>query len=76
MPDNRAVGPQSRRPTPVRVGLRRLNANVEKPYPPAGDTKEWWTRLKTAMGTASSDFVNQTLFQLQTLETGSTMRCM
>jgi hypothetical protein len=40
--------------------------NVEKPYPPAGDSRDWWTRLKAAMGTASSDFVNQTLFQLQT----------
>jgi hypothetical protein len=35
------VGPQLPRPNPVRVGLRRLNANVEKPYPPAGDAKEW-----------------------------------
>jgi len=60
------VGPQLPRPNPVRVGLRRLNANVEKPYPPAGDAKEWWDRLKAAMGTASSDFVSQTLYQLQT----------
>jgi hypothetical protein len=46
--------------------LRRINANVEKPYPPTGDAMEWWTRLNAAMGTASSDFVSQTLFQLQT----------
>ena len=59
------VGPQLPRPNPVRVGLRRLNANVEKPYPPAGDAKEWWDRLKAAIGTASSDFVSQTLYQLQ-----------
>jgi hypothetical protein len=54
------------RPKPVRVGLQRVNANVEKPFPPAGDTNEWWDRLKAALGTQSSDFINQTLFQLQT----------
>jgi hypothetical protein len=46
--------------------LRRINANVEKPYPPTGDSDEWWTRLKAAIGTVSSDFVSATLFQLQT----------
>jgi hypothetical protein len=45
--------------------LRRINANVEKPYPPVEDAKEWWARLKAALGTPSSDFVSQTLFQLQ-----------
>lgn len=50
---------------PVRVRLKRINANLAQAYPPAGETKEWWTRLKSAMGTASSDFVNATLFQLQ-----------
>ncbi len=69
MANNRSIdvpGPLVPRPKPVRVRLRRLNANVEKPYPPIGDTKEWWSRLKAAMGTVSSDFVSQTLFQLQT----------
>ncbi len=66
MTENRAVGPRIPRPAPVRVGLRRLNANVEKPYPPDGDAEGWWARLKSAMGTASDDFVSQTLFQLQT----------
>jgi hypothetical protein len=65
MADNRAVGPQTPRPTPVRVGLRHLNANVEKPYPPAGDANEWWARLKAALSTTSSDFVNATLVQIQ-----------
>ncbi len=59
-------GAQLPRPKPVRVSLRRINANVEQVYPPTGDSMEWWTRLKAAMGTASSDFVSQTLFQLQT----------
>src|SRR5262249_26337889 len=48
------------------VRLRRLNADVAKAYPPQGDTHQWWDRLKSAMGTVSSDFVSQTLYQLQT----------
>ena len=59
------VGPQLPRPKPVRVGLRRLNANVEKPYPPDGEQKQWWDRLKAALGTTSSDFVTATLTQIQ-----------
>jgi hypothetical protein len=47
------------------VGLRRINADFSKPYPPAGEVKQWWDRLKAAMGTASSEFVNATLLQLQ-----------
>src|SRR6476620_7532064 len=30
-----------------------------------GDGKRWWDRLKAALGTTSSDFVNATLVQLQ-----------
>jgi hypothetical protein len=52
-------------PARVRVGLRRVNANLTKPYPLDGDTKLWWTRLKQALGTGSSDFVNASLIQLQ-----------
>lgn len=67
MADDKSVDVRGPRlPKPVRVRLRRINANVEKPYPPAGEAKEWWSRLKAAMGTASSDFVSQTLYQLQT----------
>jgi hypothetical protein len=69
MADGKSIdvpGPRLPRPKPVRVRLRRINANVEQAYPPTGDAKEWWARLKAAMGTASSDFVSQTLFQLQT----------
>ncbi len=53
-------------PAPVRVKLRRLNANLTKVYPPDGEGKEWWKRLKKALGTKSSDFVNASLAQLQT----------
>ena len=55
---------QPRRP-PVRVKLRRVRANFAKVYPPDGESKAWWKRLKKALGTASSDFVNASLLQLQ-----------
>ena len=54
----------ARRP-PVRVKLRRITASQAKPYPPDGETREWWNRLKRALGTPSSAFVNVSLFQLQ-----------
>ncbi|MEY9189153.1 hypothetical protein [Bradyrhizobium ottawaense] len=66
MSDSTALIPPASRQKPVRVKLRRINADIEKPYPPAEDAKVWWARLKAALGTASSDFVSQTLFQLQT----------
>ena len=56
--------PEQRRP-PVRVRLRRITAEQSKPYPPDGQGKIWWERLKKAFGTVSSDFVNASLFQLQ-----------
>jgi hypothetical protein len=62
-----APGPkpvQRRRPY-ARVGLRRVNADHAKPYPPDGDGKAWWSRLKAALGTGSSDFVTASLIQLQ-----------
>jgi hypothetical protein len=34
-------------------------------YPPDGESKFWWKRLKKALGTMSSDFVNVSLLQLQ-----------
>lgn len=53
-----------RRPA-VRVKLKRVTASFSKAYPPDGQAKEWWNRLKNALGTSSSDFVNATLLQLQ-----------
>jgi hypothetical protein len=58
------VTDQPKRP-PVRVRLRRVNASLAKNYPPDGETKVWWKRLKKAFGTTSSDFVNASLLQLQ-----------
>jgi hypothetical protein len=54
--------PSTRR---TRVKLRRVNSDFSKPYPPNGDEKRWWDRLKVALGTTSSDFVNATLVQIQ-----------
>jgi hypothetical protein len=59
------VGPHVPRSRSVRVRLRRINADFSRPYPVAGEAKQWWDRLKAAMGTASSEFVNATLLQLQ-----------
>jgi hypothetical protein len=64
--NNRALvpGPERRHP-PVRVKLRRVTASQSEPYPPDGEGKIWWGRLKKALGTTSSDFVNASLLQLQ-----------
>ena len=42
-------------PSPVRVKLRRVNANLATPYPPDGESKVWWKRLKKALGTKSAN---------------------
>ena len=58
--------PVPKRSTPrTRVKLRRINSDYSKPYPPDGGGKLWWDRLKAALGTTSSDFVNATLVQIQ-----------
>src|SRR5258708_39662266 len=51
-------------PAPVRVRLKRVNCNEAIPYPPDGQAREWWLRLKNAFGTASSAFVGASLQQL------------
>jgi len=59
------VANASQRRGPVRVRTRRITANFSKLYPPDGEGKIWWGRLKKALGTGSSDFVNASLLQLQ-----------
>ena len=49
---------------PVRVKLRRKNSEQAIPYPPDGQAREWWQRLKNAFGTTSSAFVEASLHQL------------
>ena len=51
-------------PAPVRVRLKRVNCDRAIPYPPDGQTSEWWQRLKNALGTSSSAFVEASLYQL------------
>ena len=51
-------------PAPVRVRLKRINSDYARPYPPDGQAREWWHRLKNAFGTASSAFVDASLQQL------------
>jgi hypothetical protein len=60
-----SVAQPGRVPARVRVRLQHVNANVAKAYPPDGENKLWWARLKQALGTESSDFVNTSIFQLQ-----------
>jgi hypothetical protein len=62
---NNSLAPVAPQPPPVRVKLRRVNANHATPYPPDGESKVWWRRLKKALGTTSSAFVNASLLQLQ-----------
>jgi hypothetical protein len=49
----------------VRVKLHRVHANLARSVPPDGDSKAWWGRLKSALGTTSSAFVDASLYQLQ-----------
>ena len=51
-------------PAPVKVKLKRVNCDQAIPYPPDGQTREWWHRLKNAFGTSSSAFVVTSLHQL------------
>jgi hypothetical protein len=66
LPDNLRQPPErpKRRP-PVRVKLERINCEVSRSLPPDGDRPVWLDRLKAALGTASIEFVDATLYQLQ-----------
>src|SRR5882757_3356658 len=57
--------PAVKKSTAVRVKLERINCDVSKSLPPDGDRQVWIDRLKVALGTASMEFVESTLFQLQ-----------
>ena len=54
-----------RRPRPVRVKVFRADGKLAKVYPPDGEATNWWRRLNKALGTTSSDFVNASLFHIQ-----------
>ena len=53
------------RPPPVRVKVFRADGKIARVHPPDGNGKNWWRRLNKALGTTSSDFVNASLFQIQ-----------
>ncbi len=55
----------SQRRAPVRVRSRKITAVSAKLYPPDGEGRIWWDRLKRGLGAQSSDFVNASLRQLQ-----------
>jgi hypothetical protein len=57
--------PAVKKSTAVRVKLERTNCDVSRSLPPDGDRQTWIDRLKAALGTASMEFVEATLFQLQ-----------
>jgi hypothetical protein len=54
-----------RQSPPVRVKVLGADGKVVKVHPPDGEHKDWWLRLNKALGTTSSDFVNASLFQIQ-----------
>jgi len=56
---------QCNRPPPVRVKLSGADAYMPHAEPPDGDSKVWMTRLKSALGTLSVDFINASLWQIQ-----------
>jgi hypothetical protein len=64
---NKSLAPvaDERRLAPVRVKLWQTDAKVAKVHPPDGEGETWWQRLNKALGTSSSDFVNNSLFQIQ-----------
>jgi hypothetical protein len=59
-----SVNGQCRLP-PVRVKILRSDGKVAQVHPPDGESADWWKRLNAALGTMSSDFVNASLFQIQ-----------
>ena len=54
-----------RKSPPVRVKVFGADGKIVKVPPPDGEHKDWWLRLNKALGTTSSDFVNASLFQIQ-----------
>jgi hypothetical protein len=54
-----------RRLPPVRVKVFRADGKIARVHPPDGEHANWWGRLNKALGTTSSDFVNASLFQIQ-----------
>ena len=62
--EENALAPQRRRPGPVTVRLERINCSQARAHPPDGQVEEWSQRLKAALATTSSAFVEVSLYQL------------
>jgi hypothetical protein len=60
-----AIVAGQRRSPPVRVKVLGADGKIAKVHPPNGEHEGWWLRLNKALGTTSSDFVNASLFQIQ-----------
>lgn len=58
------AGVEASRTAPVRVKLRRRSADVATAYPPDGEAKLWWDKLKSVFATRSSAFVDASMHQL------------
>lgn len=65
LPDNQHRLPARSKKVPVRVKLERINCEVGKLLPTDVDRQAWLDRLKATLGTASIEFVDATLYQLQ-----------
>jgi hypothetical protein len=55
----------ARKSPPVRVKVFGADGKIVRVHPPDGEHKGWRMRLNKALGTTSSDFVNASLFQIQ-----------
>jgi hypothetical protein len=64
-PNNSTAPVAGSRLPPVRVKVFGADGKLAKVHPPHGEHKNWWQRLNKALGTTSSDFVNASLFQIQ-----------
>lgn len=63
--DQLAARPVPASKRPIRVKLRRVNCDYHVAYAPESMKRDWWARLKKALGTASPDFVAATLRQIE-----------
>jgi hypothetical protein len=54
----------SEKVAPISLRLRRINCDHARAYAPDSQSREWLQRLKDALGTPSSAFVNASLYQL------------
>src|SRR4051812_41433807 len=59
------------RPPPVRVKLRRMNADMAKAHPPDGDGKIWWGRVRKGRSTTPSKGIRSSFVRNRDAPRGS-----